>query len=1025
MSFFEKILRFFIKNSRFNYTLFVLIYIIGIISYIKLPKEIFPIFDLDMIVVSGHYNGASVDTLNKMVVNELEEDLKTIDGLHQITSVIKPGSFSIILELNKGVDKTYVKDRAKDIVSQNQSNLPDDMDEPTVKTLQLKKDLLEISIYSDTLGYKELLKKANELKAKIYNIKNINEVIIYGDRDERFEIVLDEKKIIALNLNPNEVYKVLSGVSFVFPIGELKSKKKFFLSTINGPKSIKEFNDIILNIGSKQVYLKDIATIKKSLEEAKTLFSLDGKKAVNLVVSQAENGSAIKIQKQIKSLIDSLENKNVHYIIRNDLSVVIKDRLNIVVSNILVGLILITLIVSILINFRVATIIFIGIPTSFVIGAVYFYFMGFTINLISLVGVLLAIGILVDDAMVVSENIQQYIEKGLNPTEAAIKGTLEMVGPVTIASLTTIFAFLPTLMMSGTMGEVIKLIPIALSVLIIASLIESFIFLPIHAIHTLKSEAKVLSWERANQIYSKIIHYLLHYKKTFLTIFMILVPIFSVIAIKKSHFKMFPVFDTTIINISLKANKNSSIEQTLNIANGIAKELLKQKQRFYIKDIGVVAGKRKDGGGNSESLPYSAFITIELNKLKPLNFVDKYITPYLSFYYDKKGRTREKPSWEIAQDLRDFLKEKGFKKKYNLVDLLVLERKVGPIKADVKIGLVSKDLQKLSFYIDLLTKKLYSINGTKNVANSLEFGRDELKIKINRYGLELGVDEAYIGSFLVNKYLEKKVASSFMQNSIFDIDIVSKFKDNFKEFINQEIPLKDGRLVRLNQICEIKVKKSFEKLTKDRGEVNFYVFANVNPKIITASEVLDKLEPILNEAKKNGIKIVLKGEAEKNKELVRDMKFATIVAMLLILLSLLYLFNSFRQTFIVMLVIPYSILGVLVGHLIMGVNLGMTSVIGTLGLAGIVINDGIIMMSYLRKEKTLEGVYKSAARRLRPIILTSVTTLVGMSTLIFFPTGQAVIFQPMAIALGFGLLWGTILNLLFVPTLYSVVYKIK
>ena len=199
----------------------------------------------------------------------------------------------------------------------------------------------------------------------------------------------------------------------------------------------------------------------------------------------------------------------------------------------------------------------------------------------------------------------------------------------------------------------------------------------------------------------------------------------------------------------------------------------------------------------------------------------------------------------------------------------------------------------------------------------------------------------------------------------------------------------------------------------------------MNTKVTTASQVLSKIQPLLQKIKKDGVKVVLKGEAAKNKDLKNDMKLATSLAMVLILLSILYLFNSFRETFIVMSVIPFSLLGVLLGHQFMGVNLGMTSMIGALGLAGVVINDGIIMMTYLKRAKTIDEVFFWASKRFRPIILTSLTTLIGVSSLIFFPTGQAVIFQPMAIALGFGLAWGTILNLIYLPVLYTLSHKLK
>lgn len=301
-----------------------------------------------------------------------------------------------------------------------------------------------------------------------------------------------------------------------------------------------------------------------------------------------------------------------------------------------------------------SAIIAIGIPTSFVIAAIYMYLFGYTINMISLVGVLIAIGIVVDDAIVVSENIQQHIEEGYEPKEAAIMGAKEMVMPVSIASLTTLFSFLPILMISGTMGEVMKLIPIALSALLVASLIESFIFLPIHAAHTLKNGSKVTSWEKANKIYSDIIHFFMRWKKSFLTLFIILVPLATAYFIATSKFQMFPKFDATDIKISIKADENTTLEQAYAIVQKIEADLINKKDEFFIRSIDSTAGFRRDTGNNTERFPYVMYMTVELQKQKEMNFLDKYITPYLSFYYDSEGRTRTEKSKDIALKLKNF-----------------------------------------------------------------------------------------------------------------------------------------------------------------------------------------------------------------------------------------------------------------------------------------------------------------------------------------------------------------------------------
>ncbi len=1020
---FEKILKFFIQNSRINYALFFLIFIVGIYSYYKTPKEIFPSFELDAIAINGHYSGSSIDVLDKMAVQPIEDEIKNIDGIKDMTTIITAGKFNIILTLNKGVNRYNTLNSVKDALSIAKANLPNDMDEPSAVVVKMSKNLLRVALSSDTLNTSELIQKAKDLKEKILNIKDVSKVKIYGDSEIYFDITINPKKIKAYDLDETKVTLAISKLSYTFPIGKIEDKKQgnYFISTYNGKKSIDELANTKIKVNNKSFYLKDIATIKKRYLDSSTLFLLDNKDAIGIIVEQSKDGNAIEIAKQIKNLIQQLNNnsKNINYTIYNDQSQKIKDRLNIVISNILLGIILISLLVALLINIRMAIIIIIGIPTSFVLGALYFYLTGYTINMISLVGVLIALGILVDDAIVVSENIQQHIEAGLKPKEAALVGAKEMFLPVSIASLTTLFAFIPALMISGSLGEVIKLIPIAVSVLVVASLVESFIFLPIHSAHLLKKDVKTLSWEKANKIYNKIIHFFMKYKKTFLICFVIIIPILTFLSIKMSKFQMFPKFDSSHVEIVLKANTNSNVEDTLEILRVIQKDLFKNRDKFAIEHISSVAGWRRDSAGNSETYPYVGSISIEFFKLKPQNFVDKYITPNLSFYYDKENRLREQKSEIIAQKLREFLKEKDYKKRFDLLDLSIVETKAGPIKSDIKIGLISHDNQAILTSMEKIKKALLEIDGVVSVTDGIKEGIGEIKLKINPYGESLGVNEKTIGLLLSDLYLQKNKTSIFTKDGLINIQIKSDQKDSLESLKNFELKLENGVRVRLKDVVSFHVVKSFEKVIKDFGEKHFYIYANVNSKKLTANDALLKIDPILKEIQKDGVKLLFKGEKEKQKELKNDMIAATTLSLILIMLSLLYLFNSFRETFMMMSVIPFSFLGVMIGHHIMGLNLSMPTLIGALGLAGIVINDGIIMIMSLKKAKTVDEIYFYASKRFRPIVLTSITTLIGLSSLIFFPTGQATIFQPMAIALGFGLAWGTILNLLYLPTLYA------
>jgi len=1004
-----------------------MLFAIGIWCYQNISKEVFPSFEMDMISISGGYKGTSVDVLDKIAVVDIENELKSLDGIINMTSVIRNGTFNIILEFQKGRDKYDLLNKVKDIVSLTKINLPSDMNEPNSKIITRNRDLINIALTSDTLNTDQMKEYASNLKTELYSIKGISEVQVFGDSDLFFELKIDEDRLRMFGINSNTFFNVLQTISYIYPIGQIEdTTKQVFISTHNGPKTEKELEDTLVKINDKMVYLKDVAIITKKYEDASTLYSFNGKSAISLSLKQLDTANAISVTENVKELISKKNstNNDILISISNDNSKRILDRLNIVSSNITFGIILITLLVILLINFRMSAVIVLGIPTSFVIGVIYMYFTGYSINMITLVGVLIAIGIVVDDAIVVSENIQQHIEEGMSPKESAIKGTLEVVEPVTIASITTLFAFLPILMISGTMGEIIKLIPIAVSALIVASLIESFLFLPIHSVHILKTGAKVTNWSKANSIYNHIIHFFMNWKKTFILLFLILVPLSTVYLIKETKFQMFPKFDANEVRISIKGDKNLTLEQTYSIAKKMEIDLLKLKDTFFIKSIDTIVGYRRDAASNSERAPYVMYMTVELDDLKPQNFIDEYITKNLSFYKGSFEGERNINSRTIAKKLTKYFKDNNIQEKYNLVELNVLQKRVGPVKSDIKIGLVGNNHSMIEDSIKLIEEKLNNTNGVNSIQNSIKYGLDEIKLKVNDYGQKMGITENYIGSYLSNIFLVKTKSKIIDQVELLDIKVLSINKNDFKNLQETIIPINNS-YVKLKDICDLTVKKSFEQITKDFGLTNFYIYANVDPKIITSGEVTDSLDSIFNQIKEKGIKIILKGEAEQKADLKRDMLMATGLALVLILFSMLYLFNSFRDTFIVMSVIPFSFLGVLIGHNIMDMNLTLPSIIGALGLAGVVINDGIIMMTYLKKAKNLHEVFYRSTKRFRPIIITTLTTLFGLSTLMFFPSGESVVFQPIAVALGYGLLWGTILNLIYVPIMYTFIRKIK
>jgi len=312
----------------------------------------------------------------------------------------------------------------------------------------------------------------------------------------------------------------------------------------------------------------------------------------------------------------------------------------------------------------------------------------------------------------------------------------------------------------------------------------------------------------------------------------------------------------------------------------------------------------------------------------------------------------------------------------------------------------------------------------EDIADDTQLGDWEYKFSLNNYAMNLGLTDKEIATQITNYFMEKDQGDTFNKDGVINIKTQSVYKDSLDELKHFLIAIDDTK-VELSQLVDFKIERNFEKIEKEDGLIQKKVFANVDTKITSANEVIKQLDATIKEIEKSGVTIGFGGEREKSSQMASDMLKAFMVGLFLIFLTLLINFPSFKSAFIILSVIPFTVFGAVLGHFIMGINLNSQSFIGMLGLAGVVINDGIIMLDFLHDTKNRKEFFVKAKQRVRPILITSITTILGLSTLIFFPTGESVMLQPIAISLGFGIAWGTILNLIYVPALYATLFKIK
>ncbi len=1035
----RKFLEFAIDRPVLNHIFMVFMIVMSIFAYQNIAKEIFPASTLDKISVSGGYIGASGDVLDKMVVKSIEDEMKSLSEIDTIESSIQNGFFRIVADIKTGSDSQLVLGDVKDIISNTKRDLPSDMDEPTVKVVVHEYPLIMVAI-SGTVGTKALIDAADDLKSKLSLINNLGGIAIRGESDEEILISLDQKKIDAYGLSKQAIYKAISSLSSIFPVGTIKEQgNHLYISTINGEKDKERLEQTLLNVNGKRFYLKDIASVSFDLGDPTQLSHYNGKPNISLDIKKTKEGNAIALTKEIRSILKTYNEKYQGKIIFDaytDTSIWIKNRLNLVSSNIIFGLILVMLALFLSLNFRIALVVGIGIPASFMITLIFADIIGYSLNMLTLLGALIALGMLVDEAIVVAENIYRHIEMGKSPREAAIDGSVEMFPAILTATLTTVFAFLPLLIMSGKMGMFMQVLPVMISILLLSSLFEAFYFLPLHSkefysIGTISHihDGGSSFWDNTIALYKKILKVLLRFKWISLIVMVATIIVGTIAMAKITKFQLFPEFDVQQVFINGKVNINHELHETEIYITKVEEALLEKLDKQSVDSVTSVVGFRMNADGTFDTGENLFQIFVNLHEKAPENFFDKFVNPIFSLEYDDSDMIRDKKAQELVVEIQDkVLKEIGKLKidgKKIFEEFNVFAQQTGIIGHDIEIGFSAQKQQNVLDAIAHVEQNLSKIKGVHDISNDANEGERELKLRVNEYGQSLGLSEGYIISALRGSFFKGEYAKAFNQEGLVRIKVEDRYKDQIGSIESFKITTPEGFVVALHQVCDFFYQKSFVRIFKEDGSKVYSLFARVDSKEIVASEVMKQLNSLLKKLENKGIKVIIKGEERENNQMKKEMSQAALIAVFLIFITLVWMFNSFVQPLIILSIIPLSVLGVLVGTKLMGINMTMPGVMGIIGLAGVVVNDGLIMLSFVRDGKNHQEILELAGHRLRPIILTSITTVLGLSSLMFFASGQALILQPMAISLGFGIAWATVLNLYFVPLMYAVIYRIK
>ncbi|MCF6243576.1 MAG: efflux RND transporter permease subunit [Sulfurovum sp.] len=1031
-------IRFAIDKPIINHILMVFMLLLSVFAYQNIAKEIFPSSTLDQISVNAGYVGASADVLDKMVVGTIEDELKSLSEVDTIYTSIQNGSFTINADIKTGDNPQLVLADVKDIISKTRRDLPSDMEEPLARVSVHDYPLLLVAVSGDVTK-KKLIEAADDLKSKLALITDLSSIDIRGDTDEEVLIKLDQKKLDVYDLDKTSVYKAISSISSIFPAGSLDGQgEHLYISTMSGEKDAKSLGQTLLSIGGKRFRLKDIAEVYYGLGDPTQISHYNGKQNISLNVNKSKEGNAIALSKEVRKVLISFNEKYKHirFEAYTDTSIWIKNRLNLVSSNILFGLILVFLALFLSVNVRIAIVVAIGIPASFMITLIAADMIGYSLNMLTLLGALIALGMLVDEAIVVAENIYRHMEMGKTPREAAIDGATEMFPAVLTATLTTVFAFLPLLMMSGKMGMFMQVLPVMISILLISSLFEAFYFLPLHAkelysVGTFKKENHGEGfWPKLIVKYEGFVKKLLLHKKRSLAIILMVIILGTVGIGKLTKFQLFPEFDAQQVYMNGKININNNLQDTEVYVTQVEEAILALLDKKEMDSVTSVIGFKFNKDQSFELGENLFQIFINLHEKAPENFFDTFINPIFSLEYDDTDMIRTRLSQDIAKEVQKKIVEKFKDKMVNGKKLYeefnVYVQQAGIVSNDIEIGFEHVNREVMLSAMKRVEDNLSNIEGVEDIADNANEGERELKLRVNEYGQSLGLSEGYITSVLKGAFLQAEYAKMFNEKGLLRVKIEDIYKQDASAIGNFQLSTPDGKQrVRLSDVCDFMYKKSFVKIFKEDGEKVRSLFARVEKKTITPVEVMGKIKPLLDKLQEEGVNVIIKGEEKENAKLQKEMSQALLIAVFLIFITLVWMFNSLVLPLIILSTIPLSLFGALLGTYLMGINMTMPGMMGVIGLAGVVVNDGLIMLDFIKGSKNYDELKHNAGMRLRPIVLTSVTTVLGLSSLMFFASGQALILQPMAISLGFGVAWATVLNLYYVPLMYAVIYKVK
>ncbi len=998
----------------------------GLWAIQKLNTQFFPDFDVEVITVSTTWRGATADDIQQAITLPIERELKGLAGIDRYFSSSSAGLSSIRLELDRGVDVIEVNDRVRQALTTLDS-LPDDADEPVVNKLERFEAIARLVI-AGGVSLDELRSLARRLEQDILNA-GIRKVEIVGLPDQELVIEIASEQLHSLGLDLASIAQAVRERSVDIPAGTAGAE--FVdrpLRSLGQARMPLEFAELPLLTGrnGELVRLGDVANITLTGAENQPVLRLGGKPAVEMILYRTKTDDTLASAELLQQWLESMRPElpeSIDIVVYDQSWRYLSERLQLLLKNGAGGLLLVIAILFLFLNVNVAFWVAVGIPVSFMAALAILELIGGSINIISLFGMIMVLGIIVDDAIVVGEDILAHVQQGESTQDAAIAGARRMLAPVTAASLTTIAAFLPLLVLGGNIGNMLIDIPIVVICVIIASLVECFVILPGHLYHSFQRKPYHASalrqsidarfeWFREQCFRPTVAWAVANRGATILAAVGLFVLSITLLTSGHLRFTFFPTIDGQTMRAAFQFTPGSPSTDTEAFLKELARSLKAaeaESGEILINNMFELDGQARFtlfGSGTSVGSNYGTLI------------VD--LTP---------GVDRQTTNDELIR-----LWEQELVRPAGLERFTIAQAKAGPPGKAIELKLIGADAQILKQASLVLQDYLSTFAGVNNIEDDLPWGQEQMIFTLKPEGEALGLTLQQVGQQLRSALAGERLQIHHQRYEEVEVwlRLARAEREQLESIRAFPIVLDRGNTQRLDTLVAFSSQRGLDTLQRVDGQLAVQISADIDESVNNANQVVAELEQNMlpQLLQRYGLAYDYEGRSAEQQSMRAEMMMGMWVALTLIYIILTWVFSSWSWPLAIMVAIPFGMTGALFGHWLTGIDLTVMSQFGLFGLAGIVVNDSIVLLSFYRQLKeqgmhTLDAIEEAACRRLRAVLLTSLTTMGGLLPILFEQSAQAQFLIPMATTIVFGLLFGTGLILLVVPSLLVALEDLK